>query len=139
MARQDLLAASAHSPEPDSQDRKFLEYLGAADSDVHYALARLRMDLERELRRVLSKRLESGDPAKMRGKFRSARPLFRQLASAIPRYQHMQGSINYLLDVCNAAIHGQRLLESIVHEAIDMGLRVPPPRGGRRLRPPRSR
>ena len=124
VARDELLSASAHSPEPDSQDRKFLEYLGAGDSDVHYALARLRMDLERELRRVLSKRLESGDPAKIRGKFLSAGSLFRQLASATPRYRHMQGSINYLLEVCNAAIHGQRLPENVVHEAIDMGLRV---------------
>ena len=124
VAREELSSVIAHSPEPESQDRKFLEYLGAGDSDVHYALARLRMDLERELRRVLSKRLESGDPAKMRGKFLSARPLFRQLASAVPRYRHMQGSVNYLLEVCNAAIHGQRLPEDIVHEAIDMGLRV---------------
>ena len=124
VARDKLLSASAHSPEPDSQDIKLLEYLGAGDSDVHYALARLRMDLERELRRVLRKRLESSDPAKMRGKFLSARSLFRQLASATPRYRPMQGSIDYLLEVCNAAIHGQRLPENIVHEAIDMGLRV---------------
>ena len=123
-ARDDLLSASTHSPEPDSQDRKFLEYLGAGDSDVHYALARLRMDLERELRRVLSKRLESGDPTNIRASFLSARSLFRQLASALPRYRHMQSSFNYLLEVCNGAIHGQRLPENIVHEALDMGLRV---------------
>ena len=123
VARDELLGA-IQSPEPDSQDRKILEYLGGGDSDVHYALARLRMDLEREFRRVLRKRLESGDPAKMRGKFLSTRSLFRQLAAAIPRYRHMQGSVNYVLEVCNAAIHGRRLAESIVHEAIDMGLRV---------------
>ena len=123
-ARDELLPASVHSPEPDSQDRKMLEYLGAGDSDVHYALARLRMDLERELRRVLGKRLESGDPARMRGKFLSATSLFRLLTSAIPRYRHMQGSVSYLLQVSDAAIHGQRLPENVAHEAIDLGLRV---------------
>jgi hypothetical protein len=123
-ALDDMLPAITHSPGPDSRERRILEYLGAGNSDVHYALARLRMELERELRRVLGKRLESGDPARMRDKFLSARALFRRLTSAIPRYRHMQGSFNYLLQVCNAAIHGQRLPEDVAHEAIDLGLRV---------------
>ena len=123
-ARDELLPALTHFPEPTRQEKNILEYLGAGDSDVHYALVRLRMDLERELRRVLGKRLESDDPAKMRGKFLSAHTLFRQLVSAIPRYRHMQGSFNYLLEVCNAAIHGQRIPENIAHEAMDMGFRV---------------
>ena len=101
-----------------------LEYMGAGDSDVHYALARLRMDLERELRRVLGKRLESNDPTRMRGRFLSARSLFRLLASANQRYGQMQGSFNYLLEVCNAAIHGQQLPQEVIYEAMDMGLRL---------------
>ena len=124
VARSELLSAAAHSPEPDNQERTMLEYMGAGDSDVHYALARLRMDLERQLRRVLGKRMESDDPTKMRGRFLSARFLFRKLAAARPRYLQMQASFNYLLEVCNAAIHGQRVRQDVVYEAMDMGLRL---------------
>ena len=91
---------------------------------MHYALARLRMDLERELRRVLGRRLAIDDPSRMRGRFLSARSLFGQLAAVVPRYGHMRESFDYLLQVCNAAIHGQRIPEDVAHEAIDMGLRM---------------
>ena len=124
VAREELSEAITHHPEPTRQEKDILEYLDAGDSDQHYALARLRMDLERELRRVLGKRLELDDPSKMQGKFVTARPLFRRLVSAVPQYQHMQSSFDYVLRVCNAAVHGQRIPESIAREAVDMGLRM---------------
>ena len=123
-AREELSGAPIQHPEPDRQERDILEYLEAGDSDMHYVLARLRMDLERELRRILGKHLEVDGPSKMRSKFLSARPMFRRLVSAIPRYKHMQRSFDYTLQVCNAAIHGQRVPENIAREAIDMGLRI---------------
>ena len=123
-AREELLPALAHSSEPASQEERILEYLGAGESNVHYALARLRMDLERELRRVLGKRLDVDDPSRTRRRFLSARSLFRQLEQLVPRYGIMRESFDYLLQVCNAAIHGQRIPEDVAHEAIDMGLRM---------------
>ena len=119
-----LSTALAQSPEPTKDEKDILEYLSAGEPDKHYALARLRMDLERELRRILGKRLASDDPSRMRGKFLSARSLFQRLVPAIPRYKYMQGSFDYLLQVCNAAIHGQRIPENIADEAIDMGFRI---------------
>ena len=123
-AREELSSVLRYPQEPTKQGRDILEYLGADESDVHYVLARLRMNLERELRRILGKRLESDDPSKMRGEFLSARSLFRRLVSTIPRYKDMRNSFDYTLQVCNAAVHGQRIPENIAREAIDMGLRM---------------
>ncbi len=124
VAREQLSSALAESPDLTREERENLEYLRADKSDIHYALARLRMDLERELRRILGKRLEADDPSRMRGRFLSARSLFQRLGSAIPRYKNMGDSFKYLLQVCNAAIHGQRIPENIAHDAIDIGFRI---------------
>lgn len=123
-ARKNMSNVVSDSPESTGKEKKMLEYVRAGEFDVHYALARLRMDLERQLRRVLRKRLETADPLKMRGKFLTARSLFRQLTSVVPRYKQMQSSFDYIMKFCNAAIHGQRIPESSAHEAIDMGLDI---------------
>ena len=124
VAREELSEVLTQDPEPTVQAKEILDYIETGDSDVHYALVRLRADLERELRRVLDKHLESEYPSKMRGKFLSARSLFRRLVSVSPRYEKMQNSFHYLLRVCNAAVHGQRIPDDIAREAIDMGLRI---------------
>ena len=111
-------------PSAEESEWDISELTGASDSDLHYVLARLRMDLERELRRILGKRTRFDEPGEMRGKFLSARSLFRQLGKSIERYKHMQSSFDYILEVCNAAIHGQRVPERVAHEAIDMGMRI---------------
>lgn len=123
-AREELSRAVPDSQETTGHGWDFQELSGAEDSDVNYALARLRMDLERELRRILGKRLSTDEPTKMQGRFLSARTLFRRLASKVERYKHMQSSFDYVLEVCNAAIHGQRIPEKVANEAIDMGQRI---------------
>ena len=123
-ARDELLAALTQSNKSTRAEREFQEYWDAVDSDVNYALARLRMDLEREIRRILSKHIEAGDLQKSQRKFLSARSLFQRLVSTIPRYQHMQNSFDYILQICNAAIHGKQIPENIGRETLDMGLRL---------------
>ena len=123
-ARAEMSVALPQSAEQTEPDWDISEFSGASDSDLHYVLARLRMDLERELRRILGKRRSVDEPGRMRGKFLSARSLFRQLGTAIDKYRHMQSSFDYILEVCNAAIHGQRVPEGVAYEAIDMGTRI---------------
>ena len=60
----------------------------------------------------------------MRGKFLSARSLFRTLASQNPRYQQMRSSFDYVLEACNAAIHGQRIADGVSDEAVGIGLKI---------------
>ena len=126
-AKKDLSESLPDSPEPTQQEEDIRQYVEAGDSDVNYALARLRMDLEREIREILDEPpIPSGDPLSRRGRatFLTARLLFRQLGSKIPRYAEMQSSFDYLINVCNAAIHGHRIPEYMAHEAIGMGLRI---------------
>lgn len=123
-ARAEMSAVLPQSSEKPESEWDISELSGASDSDLHYVLARLRMDLERELRRILGKRTRFDKPGAMQGKFLSARSLFRQLGKTIERYKHMQSSFDYILEVCNAAIHGQRVPERVAHEAIDMGMRI---------------
>ena len=122
--KEQFSAAFAQSPDLTGEERDILEYMSADESDKQYVLARLRMDLERELRRILDEQPASDDRSRMRGKFLSARSLFQRLVSAIPRYKHMQGSFDYIVEICNAAIHGQQIPDNIAHEAIDMGFRM---------------
>ena len=45
---------------------------------------------------------ESGD-----NRFLSTRTLFTQFIQLLPGYERLQTSVDYVLRICNAAIHGQ--------------------------------
>ena len=124
IAQEELSEVITDPPEPSVQREAIQALLEAEGSDIHYALARLRIDLEKELRRLLGKRLEIEYPLSMKGEFLTARSLFRRLMKADERYEGMKSSFDYMLRVCNAAIHGQRVPENIAYEAMDMGLRM---------------
>ena len=123
-AREEMTTAFGDAAEPERQEDSIREYLDLSASDLNFALARLRMDIEKDLRRILGKRQSTEDPLRMRDKSLSARSLFRTLVSREQRYQQMRSSFDYVLEVCNAAIHGQRITEGVAEEAIGMGLRI---------------
>ena len=123
-AREELSTAVGDRGATEQEREDIREYMKLSGSDPNYALARLRMDIERELRRILGKRRWTEDPSRMRGKFLSARSLFGALVSAEPKYQQMRSSFDYVLEACSAAIHGQRIAEGVAYEAIGMGLRI---------------
>lgn len=99
-------------------------YLTQSGNDVNFALARMRMELERSLRELLGRRTETADPHSMQSKYLSARQLFREFATKFPNYQGMHSSFDYVLKVCNAAIHGQKISEGHAHEALYMGIKM---------------
>ena len=123
-AREEMSSAFADTPEPPGHEHDTREYMTLAESDPNFALARLRMDIEGELRRILGKRVSTADPSRMLGKLLSARSLFRTLASRNAKYQQMRSSFDYVLEVCNAAIHGQRIADSVADEAMGIGLQI---------------
>lgn len=98
-------------------------FLAQGGNDLNYALAKLRMQLERELRRVLGKRTETLSPSDGI-KYQSAGALFREFTQKYPTYYQIGSSFDYVLKVCNAAIHGQVIPEGYAHEALYMGLRM---------------
>lgn len=100
------------------------QFLVSQEADLNLALAKLRMDIEKELRRILIKKLDTSDPTRIKGKFLSTRSLFNELISIFPKYKGMHQSFDYVLKICNAAIHGQKIPEGHAHEALQMGFKM---------------
>ena len=122
--REEMSAVFGDAADAAGHEEGTRAYMDLAESDPNFALARLRMDIESELRRILGKRVSTDDPAKMRGRYLSARSLFRTLASNNSKYQQMRSSFDYVLEACNVAIHGQRISDGVAHEAVGMGLKI---------------
>jgi uncharacterized protein YoxC len=119
------LDSTIKNPTPLSQlEAEIDEFIASAGSDVNIALAKLRIDIEKELRRILIKRLDTDDPTKMKGRYLSVRSLFREFMELFPQYSGMYGSFDYILKICNAAIHGQNISQGHAHEALQMGFKM---------------
>lgn len=123
-ARQDLDLTLKTKPEPSKIEEEIDRFLTSEDNDLNYSLARLRMRLEKELRRILGKRNETFFQASENVKFLSARSLFSQFVQKYPSYEGIRSSYDYVLRICNAAIHGQFIPEGHAHEALSMGFRI---------------
>jgi len=123
-AKEELNSTIRNPPAPDKLEEEIEELLASEGSDLNFALAKLRMEIERELRRILQKRVEVAEPNKMKGRFLSARSLFREFISLYPEYKGMYGSFDYVLKVCNAAVHGQIIPPGHAQEALQMGLKM---------------
>jgi hypothetical protein len=121
-AREDMDATLKHQPPKSELESQIEQFLEAEANDLSYALAKLRMQLERELRRVLGKRQDLAPTSDQEPRFLSARSLFTQFARQYPRYEGLSKSFDYVLRVCNAAIHGQFVPKGSAHEALSMGL-----------------
>ncbi|RYH58336.1 MAG: hypothetical protein EON54_11605 [Alcaligenaceae bacterium] len=102
------------------------KFLAAEGNDFNYALAALRMKLEKELRRILGKSedLLTGSNPHHNPRYLSARSLFLEFSKLYPAYEGISSSFDFVLRVCNAAIHGQFLPEKYANEALSMGFRM---------------
>ena len=119
------LDSTIKDPTPKEELESEIENLLATEgSDLNFALAKLRINIEKELRRILIKRLDTDDPTKMKGKFMSVRSLFREFTKIFPQYSGMYSSFDYILKICNAAIHGQNISQGHAHEALQMGFKM---------------
>lgn len=119
------LDSTIKDPTPQNQlEAEIDDFLASEGSDLNFALAKLRMEIEKELRRILIKRLDTEDPTKMKGKFLSVRSLFNEFTKIFPQYSGMYGSFDYILKICNAAIHGQNISRGHEHEALQMGFKM---------------
>lgn len=123
-AKQELKEVLKTSAENSGIESKVEAFIASAGDDINYSLAKLRMQLERELRRILGKHpvLTNSDMGNTR--FLSARSLFNQFSNAYPEYERIQKSFDYVLKVCNAGIHGQTVSEGHAQEALYMGIQM---------------
>jgi hypothetical protein len=60
----------------------------------------------------------------MKGKYLSIRSLFREFTELYPQYIGMHSSFDYVLKICNAAVHGQKISQDYAHEAMQMGFKM---------------
>jgi uncharacterized protein YoxC len=119
------LDSTIEEPAPQEQlEVEIEEYLASEGSDPNFALAKLRIDIEKELRRILVRRLDTKDPTKTKGRFLSNRSLFREFTKLYPQYSGMNSSFDYILKICNAAVHGQNISQRHAHEALQMGFKM---------------
>ena len=123
-ARETLDETIEDSEASESIEDEIENFLASEGSDLNFALAKLRMQLERELRRILGKRTTTEDPLNMKNQFLSARSLFKMFVNEYPKYSGMHSSFDFILKVCNAGIHGQNVPQKYAHEALYMGLKM---------------
>ncbi len=121
-AQEEIKKAPSAVRQPVLISEKVNDFVESADNDYNYALAKLRMELERAMREALGLAVENNNPARMRSGHLSARQMFKQLMDRSPRFVDMHHSFDYVTKVCNAAIHGQQVLGGHAQEAIQMGV-----------------
>ena len=108
-ARAEMSVVLPQSAEEPEREWDISELAGASNSDVHYVLARLRIDLERELRRILGKRTRFDEPAQCKANFSRRGPCSDNWERRLNGTSICRVHSDYILEVCNAAIHGQRV------------------------------
>jgi len=123
-AKEELNETISDPPASETINKKVEAYIAAEGMDLTFALAKLRIDLEKELRSILGMRMETQDPLKMKRGFLPVGSLFRKFVAKYPKYEGMGSSFDYILKICNAAVHGQIISEGHSHEALDMGFRM---------------
>lgn len=124
-AKEALQEVASSVPENEKAiESEVFKFIASSGDDHNFALARIRMDIEKQLREVLGKRTTTSDPTQVKSGFLSARQLFSEFIKRHPKYENMHFSLDYVLKVCNAAIHGQQVSEGHASEAIGMGLSI---------------
>lgn len=123
-ARETLEETIKESDESGTIEDEIENFLASEGSDLNFALAKLRMQIERELRRILGKSTSTEDPLNMKSQFWSARSLFKMFTDKYPNYSGMHSSFDFILKVCNAGIHSQNIPQKYAHEAFYMGLKM---------------
>ncbi|UDQ89533.1 hypothetical protein LJE71_00430, partial [Xanthobacter autotrophicus] len=123
-------AAREISPENDlNSSSQFGEevsnFIAKYDGDHDVALMKIRRDIESELRRILNKKVDfQFSEARVASRNVGISTLWRQVRSSDARLVNMDSAFRYVVDICNAAAHGQVVPPANAEEAIGMGLEL---------------
>lgn len=93
-----------------------------ADDDVNFALAKVRIDIERLLRTILGRSFMIATSGKPR--FLSINSMFDQLVQKQPSLAFLQEPMKSVLSVCNAAVHAQIIPPAQAAEALKLGAQI---------------
>ena len=92
--------------------------------DPTLALAWVRIEMERVLRKILGRRLSIANEKSPNIKFTGITRLFELFLDIYPRYEYLRDGFRFVSRVCNAAVHAQRLSEDQVSEAMGLGATI---------------
>ncbi|MFM0162814.1 hypothetical protein [Paraburkholderia sediminicola] len=110
-------------------DRRRVDDLEAElqSDDVAYALAKVRIDIERLLRTILGHRLDSSGgsiSSLAQRRFRSIDKMFDLLVEGDSTLAYLRSPLRNVLAVCNAAIHAQTVSPEQADEALKLGAHI---------------
>ena len=115
----------AETPPNATQDAQQVEERILLQSDdPTMALARTRIDIERLLRDILGKPTSLTPSREETLKFASIAKLFNLLVFQYPKFAYLQTPFKYVIQVCNAAIHAQRVTDEQASEALALGAQI---------------
>lgn len=95
--------------------------------EITYALAKIRIDIERLLRTILGRRTDSSDgsiTSLEHRKFRSIEKMFDLLIEEESTLAYLRSPLRNVLAVCNAAIHAQTVSPDQAGEALKLGAHI---------------
>jgi len=81
--------------------------ISSSEQDNVIALIKLRIELERELRRILDKSYRTEVDALKAAKFMGVQSLFRLAIEKYPQLQGLEEAFRQVNQICNAAAHGR--------------------------------
>ncbi|NJD78098.1 MAG: hypothetical protein FIB08_13570 [Candidatus Methanoperedens sp.] len=106
------------------ESEKIKDEISIESEDTIVALAKTRIKLELLLRKILGKRIKSASEASENIKYMSFGQLYRRFLKEYADYANLERSFAYVGQICNAAIHAQRVSEDQASEALDLGARL---------------
>ena len=92
--------------------------------DSTLALAKTRIDIERLLRTILGKKTSVSQGEEDTVKFASITRLFDTFLAKYPKFEYLKKPFRYVIQVCNAAIHAQRVTDEQSEEALGLGAQI---------------
>jgi hypothetical protein len=120
-ARRAVDSQSSSSP---SEAKEVEQQLLMQSEDTTLALARTRIEIERHLRAILGKRTTLPKGREGSIQFIGTRQLFELFLSQYPKFEYLAKPFKYVIQICNAAIHAQRVSEEQADEALALGAQI---------------
>ena len=111
-------------PSTTENEVKVEQYLAMESGDSTMALARTRIEIERLLRTILGNRITINTIGNDPIKFAAAHQLFRAFLAQNPEFDYLIKPFQYVNQVCNAAIHAQRVSDEHAQEALSLGAKI---------------
>ncbi len=121
-ARQNLNALTP--PRIKKEGEQVAQGLLLQSEDTTMALARTRIEIERLLRTVLGKRISINAMRDQSVKFLGPRQLFDMFVRENDSYSYLLKPFLYVTQICNAAIHAQKISDEQAQEALSLGAQI---------------